>query len=27
MAKLKTIKEQEKPDLMLDAGDAFQGLP
>ncbi|HCD3992641.1 TPA: LPXTG-anchored adenosine synthase AdsA [Staphylococcus aureus] len=27
MAKLKTVKEQEKPDLMLDAGDAFQGLP
>lgn len=27
MAKLKTVKEQENPDLMLDAGDAFQGLP
>ncbi|HFE4710030.1 TPA: 5'-nucleotidase C-terminal domain-containing protein [Staphylococcus aureus] len=27
MAKLKTVKEQEKPDLILDAGDAFQGLP
>ena len=26
MAKLKTVKEQEKPDLMLDAGDAFQGF-
>lgn len=27
MAKLKTIKDQQHPDLMLDAGDAFQGLP
>ena len=27
MAKLKTVKEQENPDLMVDAGDAFQGLP
>ena len=27
MAKTKTIKEQQQPDLMLDAGDAFQGLP
>ncbi|WP_412519131.1 5'-nucleotidase C-terminal domain-containing protein [Staphylococcus simulans] len=27
MAKLKTVKQQENPDLMLDAGDAFQGLP
>lgn len=27
MSKLKTIKEQEHPDLMLDSGDAFQGLP
>lgn len=27
MAKVKTIKEQEKPTLMLDAGDVFQGLP
>ncbi|EKU48141.1 5'-nucleotidase C-terminal domain-containing protein [Staphylococcus massiliensis] len=27
MAKLKTIKEQENPDLTLDAADAFQGLP
>ncbi|ALN77235.1 bifunctional metallophosphatase/5'-nucleotidase [Staphylococcus agnetis] len=27
MAKTKTIKEQHQPDLMLDAGDAFQGLP
>lgn len=27
MAKLKTIKNQENPDLMLDSGDAFQGLP
>lgn len=27
MAKTKTIKDQPQPDLMLDAGDAFQGLP
>ncbi|MDK8645449.1 bifunctional metallophosphatase/5'-nucleotidase [Staphylococcus condimenti] len=27
MSKLKAIKEQENPDLMLDSGDAFQGLP
>lgn len=27
MAKLKTLKDQKQPDLMLDAGDAFQGLP
>ena len=27
MAKTKTIKDQHQPDLMLDAGDAFQGLP
>lgn len=27
MAKLKTLKEQQQPDLMVDAGDAFQGLP
>ena len=27
MAKLKTFKETEKPTLMLDAGDAVQGLP
>ncbi|WP_274704569.1 5'-nucleotidase C-terminal domain-containing protein [Staphylococcus ratti] len=27
MAKTKTIKAQQNPDLMLDAGDAFQGLP
>lgn len=27
MAKTKTIKDQHHPDLMLDAGDAFQGLP
>lgn len=27
MAKTKTIKDQNQPDLMLDAGDAFQGLP
>ncbi|MBI5974337.1 5'-nucleotidase C-terminal domain-containing protein [Staphylococcus canis] len=27
MPKLKTIKEQAQPDLMVDAGDAFQGLP
>ncbi|RAA63709.1 bifunctional metallophosphatase/5'-nucleotidase, partial [Burkholderia multivorans] len=27
MAKLKTVKQQENPDLMLDSGDAFQGLP
>ncbi|MCD8915237.1 5'-nucleotidase C-terminal domain-containing protein [Staphylococcus simulans] len=27
MSKLKTIKQQENPDLMLDSGDAFQGLP
>lgn len=27
MAKLKTLKDQKRPDLMLDAGDAFQGLP
>ncbi|MFH0715649.1 5'-nucleotidase C-terminal domain-containing protein [Staphylococcus delphini] len=27
MAKLKTLKEQQNPDLLVDAGDAFQGLP
>lgn len=27
MAKLKALKEQQQPDLMVDAGDAFQGLP
>ncbi|WP_276581312.1 5'-nucleotidase C-terminal domain-containing protein [Staphylococcus sp. IVB6246] len=27
MAKLKILKEQQQPDLMVDAGDAFQGLP
>lgn len=27
MAKLKTYKDQEQPTLMVDAGDAFQGLP
>ncbi|WP_274541478.1 5'-nucleotidase C-terminal domain-containing protein [Staphylococcus felis] len=27
LPKLKTIKEQKQPDLMVDAGDAFQGLP
>lgn len=27
MPKLKTLKEQTQPDLMVDAGDAFQGLP
>lgn len=27
MSKLKSIKEEEQPDLMLDSGDAFQGLP
>ncbi|MHD0398690.1 5'-nucleotidase C-terminal domain-containing protein [Staphylococcus simulans] len=27
MSKLKTVKQQENPDLMLDSGDAFQGLP
>ncbi|PCF43833.1 5'-nucleotidase C-terminal domain-containing protein [Staphylococcus delphini] len=27
MAKLKTLKKQQNPDLLVDAGDAFQGLP
>ncbi|MTD40237.1 multifunctional 2',3'-cyclic-nucleotide 2'-phosphodiesterase/5'-nucleotidase/3'-nucleotidase [Erwinia sp. CPCC 100877] len=27
MARLKTYKEQVKPDLMIDVGDVFQGLP
>ena len=27
MSKLKSIKKEEQPDLMLDSGDAFQGLP
>ncbi|HHU6750013.1 TPA: 5'-nucleotidase C-terminal domain-containing protein [Staphylococcus pseudintermedius] len=27
MAKLKTLKEQQNPDLLVDAGDVFQGLP
>ena len=27
MPKLKGLKNKEKPDLVLDSGDAFQGLP